>query len=521
MMMPPRIACFALTALGFSNGGCALFEARDFPCELTGTCTPPPDAAMDSAHDAAPAADVGPDKSDGSSNLGSVDAGPDVGSFDGATDDANTEGGNLTDASSPDSSDATECDATRSPYDAPCVIDEPFGVFVAPTANSTAAADGTRAHPFTTLAEGLRRAQVAVKRVYVCDDGTGYTGPVSIGPSADGVKLFGGFECSGWTYSTTRRAKLAAPSSPVLTIAKLAAGIAIEDFEIVAPDASNPGESSIGVVASESAGVVLRRVKVTAGKGKDGTNGQNGGGPGNEQALAGSHGSDGAKACSANPNLGGVAVTTMCTGVASSTGASGGNGAPNAVSKGGAGDDGSPPYAAGKAGIGEPVTGSWDCGLGRGQDGSNGPDGPLGSNATGLGTLTSDGWKGIAGIDGTAGQPGQGGGGGGGAKAPMACTAVDGGSLSPTGASGGSGGGGGCGGDRRQGRHRRRLEHRAGLDRVRGHARLVRIRRKRRRQGRQRRGRAARGQRRKSWARRRRRGDVPECLRGRQWRQRR
>jgi hypothetical protein len=421
--------------------GCILFEDRNRPCEVTSTCEPPPASWIEAGAHRDAAVDVSVEST-------RVDAGVDAGidgavSYDADAGDDTTRIGPLGDATASDGPDAdhVECDLSKSPAIAPCSVSERYGVFVSPFA-SDAGANGTREAPYRNIQAAVAAASADHKRVYVCDDGTGYAGPISVGPSADGMAMFGGFECSGWTYDTTRRVKLTVSTSPALTISNLATGIVLENFEIVAGDGANSGESSIGVVVNESAGVVLRRVKVAAGKGKDGTDGTNGGGPSNTVALGGKEGKPGLEACSADPR-GGIPVTATCDGLEPSTSGSGGNGSFNPSAGGDNGGNGFPTYAGGKGGTGEPVSGTWSCTTGGGQPGDNGPAGP---SARGFGSLTASGWKGTDGADGSPGQPGQGGGGGGGAKAPNACASPDGGALSPTGASGGSGGSGGCGG---------------------------------------------------------------------------
>lgn len=224
----------------------------------------------------------------------------------------------------------------------------------------------------------------------------------------------------------------------------------IEDFAFEAADATTAGGSSLGAFVTSSKSVRLRRVSITAGKGKDGENGV-----GTSTAAAtGATGNAGHDACAATeqPNPGGVAVTSMCDGVPSaSIGGKGGDGG-NDNSNAGPGDNGEPDLGGGNAGLGEANSG-WSCsvgaGLGGATAGANGTSKSPMPGASTLGTLTSTGFAGTPGSDGENGTPGQGGGGGGGAKAPA--ITVDNptpcGLTNPrTGASGGSGGGGGCGG---------------------------------------------------------------------------
>ena len=62
------------------------------------------------------------------------------------------------------------CWEKKSPHDDPCVIDDAYGVFVAPVANggSDATGNGTRAAPYATLGKALAGLH-GKSRVYVCD----------------------------------------------------------------------------------------------------------------------------------------------------------------------------------------------------------------------------------------------------------------------------------------------------------------------------------------------------------------
>ncbi len=339
---------------------------------------------------------------------------------------------------------APPCDGPKKPSEDGCVIDERFGVFVSPAGSD--AGSGTRGAPYKTIGKALAQAKILSKRVYVCDNGSGYAETITLGASLDGSALFGGFECSGWTYSTTRRAVVKSPVSSALKVDAISSGVRVEDFELDAADAQTAGESSVAVLVNASTSVVLARVKAVAGKGRDGAPGANGGGASNTAAPSGTPGHAGANACAANPNPGGTAAVTMCASV-DTTGGKGGDGA-NGTSNGGNGDNGQPQGGGlGLGGFGQTDPGALVCsvgpGLGGGNAGKPGSDGPFGAGAKGVGVLGASGWTGASGATATDGTPGQGGGGGGGARAPATC---GGDAAAPTGASGGSGGGGGCGG---------------------------------------------------------------------------
>ena len=155
---------WVLGLLPTSIGGCVLWGERELPCELRANCFSLPDAnIMDASLEVRleSSTETGPE----ASHDGGLDA-----SVDGPVDVLTSEGSPISDAAD---SEVMGCDASKAPGEAPCVIDEQYGVFVGPSAVGTTM-DGTRSHPFTNLADALRRAKADHKRVYVCDDGTGY-----------------------------------------------------------------------------------------------------------------------------------------------------------------------------------------------------------------------------------------------------------------------------------------------------------------------------------------------------------
>ena len=83
---------------------------------------------------------------------------------------------------------------------------EKYGVFVSPLGSDTTGV-GTRNAPYKTLTKGLQSAKGNVMRVYACDDGTAYPDALTIDATIDGMSLYGGFECTGWTYAVSRRAR--------------------------------------------------------------------------------------------------------------------------------------------------------------------------------------------------------------------------------------------------------------------------------------------------------------------------
>jgi hypothetical protein len=329
--------------------------------------------------------------------------------------------------------DGRACDVTKSPSEDPCVIDERVGVFVAPSGNDMSGA-GTRESPYKTLEKALASAG-SQRRVYACGNGgagTDYAEQVTL---PDGAQLFGGFACNDWSYTPTKRVVVKAPASPALAVHGARAGVVVEDVEFGAPDAMMPGSSSIGALVESSEKVILRRVRVVAGKGAagqasaDGAKGDDG-----QAASGGQRGSDGVcPAGVASQNGGSWGGPSLC-------GSRGGNG--GLATQGLAG-------SAGLAGIpqtnvdppnvdnGGPKSSTVGGNGGDGTAGSVGVAGKPGAASTMGGTFGAEGYTPAptAGA-GTDGSVGQGGGGGGASNASGMCI----------GASGGAGGMGGCGG---------------------------------------------------------------------------
>ncbi|MBK7580812.1 MAG: hypothetical protein IPI67_11455 [Myxococcales bacterium] len=231
-------------------------------------------------------------------------------------------------------SDGGQCDASKAPGEETCVIDEQYGVFVSPKGDDSAG-DGTKTKPYKSLSKAVSNAASAKKRVYACDDGGGYTESAALDLSAlNGSGLYGGFDCTAWSYSTTSKAKLAGASTAVRVDA-VATSLTIEDFDVAAADASTAGASSLGVFVTSSTNLTLRRVKITAGKGMAGTpgtngaNGDAGGAPGAAQQGTGA-------TCSSAPatQVGGAwAAASACGSLGGKGGnaekaAAGGNGTP-------------------------------------------------------------------------------------------------------------------------------------------------------------------------------------------------
>ena len=425
----------------------------DLTCAETATCPPATDAQSE------PGQDGGwTDLDLGDTDSAVVDDGDhrgDRATSDGrdAADDA--EGPTPTDASWPDNGsdverpaddasdggirsdgpnhvDAPHCDldAGRSPSDNPCIVSERYGVFVSPE-GSDATGAGTRSAPFRTINRGLQAAKIETMRVFVCDNGAGFIDPITIDPTFEGISLYGGFDCAAWKLAESARTAVHPVVGPALLVSSLMQGVTIESFELRAADAA-PGASSIAVQVQSSAGVVLRRSRLLAGKGgagqtgADGPPGADGEVPGPAQRgrsascvppiLSQPGGSWGAATCGSKGGSGGACDTTLGS-------------LP--------GDDGTPSNFVDPPNVANGAT-HWLADR-NGRPGSRGIGGESGLANRQPGSFTATGYALAApGNDGAHGHAAQGGGGGSSGEADPSNWCI--------GATGGAGGMGGCGG---------------------------------------------------------------------------
>ena len=332
--------------------------------------------------------------------------------------------------------ESAACDPTKSPHDDPCVIGEPFGVFVSPVGAD--GNPGTRALPLHTLGQAMDVAQSSGKhRVYACA-GT-FAEPLVVGASRDGVAVYGGLDCTSWNYGSQSRVTVA-PDRPgyALDIEGVAQGVTFEDIDFVAASASgtNPGESSIAAFVSKSQNVAFHRVSITAGNAAEGAAGASGGPPPDGGPAGGStnwlgappyaelHGNDAIGA------VGAAEKTCKCPDSTLSVGGSGGGSSDGGALPPGAG---SPVYEA-DAGAGWVGRNGASCGAGGvpAQIGSDARSTMAGAPSQSWGSVVPTGWTPAASVPGLNGLPGQGGGGGGNGLGGVG--------------GGGSGACGGCGG---------------------------------------------------------------------------
>jgi hypothetical protein len=346
--------------------------------------------------------------------------------------------------------DAFTCDPTYEPKDAPCVIADSYGVFVAspnPSDGGTgggndATGDGTMGAPFATIAKAL--ANLGGKsRVYVCSGI--YPEEISI-DAAHAASLFGGFTCTAgassleWRYEGAVAAvRPTAADHPALMIAGVPGLVAVEDMAFEAPatplqDSTGAGQSSIAAFVSNST-VSFSRVVLTAG--------------------AAANGADGTTAVNYDPTMSVAPSPHSATNSNSQTCPPGSISPQADSSTGGEGAISSPEGDDGASN--PPVTGSPPRdglgGLGEqgdyaapGDDGADGNSREGGTPPATWGTLTPLGWAPMAGGAGGAGEPGQGGGGGGRLAVHGSTSVFYFGGAGGTGGCGGGGGGGGNGG---------------------------------------------------------------------------
>ena len=158
------------------------------------------------------------------------------------------------------------CDLTKDPKDSvPCVADA-VGVFVDATGGLDTN-DGSKGKPFQTIAKAVASAG-AKPRVYVC-----------AGSYADNVVLdathapsvYGGFACSAWTYATSNAVTVKPATGYALEVASVTGGVTVADVELDAPDGSAASVNSIAAFVRDAPKVTIKRGKLVAGTGYQGT----------------------------------------------------------------------------------------------------------------------------------------------------------------------------------------------------------------------------------------------------------
>lgn len=306
------------------------------------------------------------------------------------------------------------CDSSKPASQGGCAVDDTDGFFVSMTGADTN--PGTKAAPFKTIGAGITAASASAKQpnVYVCIGA--YPENLVIKNAPAGVALHGGFDCTSWAQvnGTTQVAPtwIANATKPQYVLLVDGAAALVEGLVLNAPNAADPGASSIAVFVSASPGMTVRRSNVIAGNGSTGLDGVQPTPLGANSA--GTATSDGTQppakvcACSSDSTTGGAGGGFVDGGFVPPS-----NGSPvinGDMDAGHAGTSISPP----------------------GVNGGDAIKGKDALSAASLGVLTSNGWLPASGIAGATGGTAQGGGGAWGDPG--------------SGVSGGSGGCGGCGG---------------------------------------------------------------------------
>jgi hypothetical protein len=297
--------------------------------------------------------------------------------------------------------------------------DEVCAVFA--DASAAAPGSGTRQKPYASLQQAVSAANG--RKVYACgafDEAVVAT---------DALELYGGFDCSTWTWARSQRAALTAPADAIpLVIEASAERATVTSFTIEARDAASAGTASIALAIGADIAASIANCDVRVGDGADGEEGADESGTGDEGADA-----TAAPDVDCEEGNGSVGGTTYCDD-GLSIGGRGGDGSGIGLDAFD-GSPGTPPLGEGEGGEGE---GALMCG--QGDPGAPGTAGADGAGGTDIGEVTASGVRGGDGGAGERGTRGQGGGGGGGARAGITCTG------NQKGAGGGGGGGGGCGG---------------------------------------------------------------------------
>src|SRR5580658_4916734 len=232
-----------------------------------------------------------------------------------------------------DGYDGYVCDPTKTPAQDPCVISDDDGFFVSPNGRSGAA--GTMADPFLRVGDAIAAATGQSDRVLVCagtydealilgstpgqDAGTAGAQDAESEAAQEeasftgGVTVFGGLDCAnGWKYTGAKAVLAPSTRGTALTVKGLMVGLTFEDFGFQSIAATQSGESSIAVFASDSPapGLVLIRCDIQAGVGQPGMDqvgvmGFDGGAPSGQPGTATGGGATTPNAC------GGVAMASV------------------------------------------------------------------------------------------------------------------------------------------------------------------------------------------------------------------
>ncbi|MEJ7732991.1 MAG: hypothetical protein WKG00_27815 [Polyangiaceae bacterium] len=312
------------------------------------------------------------------------------------------------------------------PSEASDAVGGDCGLFVSASLGDDAN-DGSQGKPFATVKKALESGDAKAKRIYVCSEQTPLSENVVVERA---VELYGGLDCgNGWVYDAAKPTRIATAAGMITAQVKGVTGsVKLEDFDLAAADAVEPGGSSVGMFVEGASDVTLRRVHITAGTGQAGTDAVLV--PFAYAAQPALNGN------AATPGMGGLEKTCLC-GRGAGMPSIGGKGGDD-VMNGQDGEMGLPNHGGGAGGV---VDAS--CAVAVGSNGSPpAANGAAGPGAAGSGSIDPAlGWVPEAGAPGVHGAPGQGGGGGAGDDDGMG--AGGGGGCGGCGGAGGPGGGGG------------------------------------------------------------------------------
>lgn len=324
-----------------------------------------------------------------------------------------------------------------------CLPSHAGSIFV--DAAASAAGDGSAGAPLPTITEALALAVAqGAMRVVICN--ATYAERVSLTQEHRDLELVGGFDCATWRYDPSDKPTIEPIEVGYALELADADGTRLSDLRFIALPAATAGASSVAGFIADSSGVMLTRVELQAGAGRDGAAGAL------EPFVAGAawpsaaqlKGNDGTGMSSATTTLvGGAARQVTCPGGATTAGGRGGShpisqaGQPGLpASRGGAGGS----TAANAVCNGAPF--NCICTQQTDIDGKSGSAGSSGSGASDFGAVTATGFAPRAGTDGGIGASGGGGGGGNGTWHEVGKKGFD-----QAWYGGGGGGAGGCGGN--------------------------------------------------------------------------
>lgn len=293
----------------------------------------------------------------------------------------------------------------------PNELTDELGVFVSTGGQPNA--EGTHARPLASIQAGIALAKRGGKRVYVCSGTFHETLAV-----ADSISVIGGLDCtaSEWRVGATRT-RVESPSSPAVLAANITSATRLEGLDIVAPNATEPSASSIGLLATHASALVIVNTKIASGNGMKGDDGADGVQLANSPTASGGPSTIAAACvypttCAFAFNIGWFRPLPATAGTNACLGAPG-----HAALPGGVG---------GSGGVWEPVNDvsafhfhPYKANPANSSDGGDtnhtsaaGTDGTDGDSATANGSMTSDGYtptNGKAGVDGSPGAGGAGG----------------------------------------------------------------------------------------------------------------